>query len=112
MHFSSLFNTQWSKNVIFKSYQLQVPYSEQRTEIRPLRVFYNIKEMPQHYMSSSLFTDRPTEKQANALRDLGVVFDSDLNFSYVRSISRSAIYHLKNAMKVKPFLYLSEWPSF
>lgn len=52
---------------MFKSYQQQVPYSEQRTEIRPIPVFYNIKEMPQHYMFSSLYTDRSIEKQANAL---------------------------------------------
>ena len=41
-------------------------------------------------------------KTTNQARNLGVVMDSDLNFSsHIKTITKSAYYHLKNISRVK-----------
>ena len=46
-----------------------------------------------------------TLKPTNQARNLGVVLDSDLNFnSHIKTITKSAYYHLKNIARIKGFL--------
>ena len=38
-------------------------------------------------------------------RNLGVIFDPDLNFeTYIKNIIKTSFYHLRNIAKVQPFL--------
>ena len=38
-------------------------------------------------------------------RNLGVIFDSDLNFeTHIKNIIKTSFYHLRNIAKVQPFL--------
>ncbi|KAF7656762.1 hypothetical protein LDENG_00036470, partial [Lucifuga dentata] len=47
-------------------------------------------------------------KPSQHARNLGVIFDSELNFkSHVQGIAKSAFYHLKNISQVRSFLSLS-----
>ena len=47
-------------------------------------------------------------KPSQEARNLGVIFDADFNFkAHVRSITKTAFFHLKNISKVRPFLSLS-----
>ncbi len=44
-------------------------------------------------------------KPVNQARNLGVVLDSDLNFnSHIKTITKTAYYHLKNIARIKGFL--------
>ncbi|KAF7703402.1 hypothetical protein HF521_022409, partial [Silurus meridionalis] len=44
-------------------------------------------------------------KTQNKVRNLGVILDSDLNFSsHVKAISKSAYYHLKNIARIRCFV--------
>ena len=46
-----------------------------------------------------------TLKPTNQARNLGVVLDSDLNFnSHIKTITKSAYYHLKNILRINGFL--------
>ncbi|MDF4331524.1 hypothetical protein P3396_23550, partial [Vibrio parahaemolyticus] len=46
-----------------------------------------------------------TLKPTNQARNLGVVLDSDLNFSsHIKTITKSAYYHLKNIARIKELL--------
>lgn len=47
-------------------------------------------------------------KLSQCLRNLGVVFDSVLNFTpHTKSVVKSGFYHLKNIARVRPFLSLA-----
>lgn len=47
-------------------------------------------------------------KPCNEVKNLGVILDSDLNFTaHVRSVPKTALYHLKNISRVRLFLSLS-----
>ncbi|KAF7648422.1 hypothetical protein LDENG_00157170, partial [Lucifuga dentata] len=47
-------------------------------------------------------------KPSQHAKNLGVIFDSELNFnSHVQGVAKSAFYHLKNISKVRSFLSLS-----
>ncbi|MDG2555425.1 reverse transcriptase domain-containing protein, partial [Vibrio parahaemolyticus] len=53
----------------------------------------------------SAHLDAMTLKPTNQARNLGVVLDSDLNFnSHIKTITKSAYYHLKNIARIKEFL--------
>ena len=44
-------------------------------------------------------------KTSNQARNLGVIIDSDLNFnSHIKTITKSAYYHLKNISRIKGFM--------
>uniref|UniRef100_A0A8C8DHB1 Reverse transcriptase domain-containing protein n=1 Tax=Oryzias sinensis TaxID=183150 RepID=A0A8C8DHB1_9TELE len=47
-------------------------------------------------------------KSSQCVRNLGVLFDSELNFTpHIRNIVKTGFYHLKNIARVRPFLPLA-----
>lgn len=53
----------------------------------------------------SAYLDSMTLKSTNHTRNLGVIMDSDLNFnSHIKTITKSAYYHLTNIARIKGFL--------
>uniref|UniRef100_A0A3P9KUI2 Reverse transcriptase domain-containing protein n=1 Tax=Oryzias latipes TaxID=8090 RepID=A0A3P9KUI2_ORYLA len=49
-----------------------------------------------------------TFKSSQCVRNLGVLFDSELNFTpHIRNIVKIGFYHLKNIARVRPFLSLA-----
>ena len=67
----------------------------------------NFLELNQDKTAVSKHLELLSLKTRDQVRNLGVLIDSDLNFSsHIKSITKTAFYQLKNISRVKDFMSL------
>ena len=63
------------------------------------------KHLRDDFSNVVIHLDSIALSSTNEVRNLGVIFDQDLSFdSHIKSVSRTAFFHLRNIAKIRNFL--------